>query len=299
MYRENWSDAGRPDRRPITIKGPEAGKDRSGRYVATLYGTGRVISVNHIYYTLDGFTIDGQEELADTPFPTDLASIDRFKNGVQSKVSDGRLIYVGAADDSRDITGITITNMFLNGGGGECVRLRNNAFGNIVADSVTLLGMFGTGAITTRRARYHNGEGVYIGTSRTRKAADARGDGSSNNVITATHPDVRLGVLPSREPHDTFLRNVCTATQVLRHAAATSSCGVRNVVRNKRVSDALHAEDPTTTRITTRAATSSNKAAVRSAAALMTRRRRPGPMAARVATLGHGHGDFAGAHRPC
>ena len=45
-----------------------------------------MISVDHSHYMFDGFTIDGQEELADTPFPTDLATIDAFKDSVQSKV---------------------------------------------------------------------------------------------------------------------------------------------------------------------------------------------------------------------
>ena len=48
---------------PITIKGPETGKDVNGRYKAVLYGLGgRVFSINHSYYTLSGFTIDGQTE---------------------------------------------------------------------------------------------------------------------------------------------------------------------------------------------------------------------------------------------
>ena len=84
---------------------------------------------------------------------------------MQAQVADGRLIYVGAADDSRDLTGITITNMFLNGAGGECVRLRNNAHDNAITDSVIqYCGMFGKGD-DDDRAAYHNGEGVYIGTS--------------------------------------------------------------------------------------------------------------------------------------
>jgi hypothetical protein len=244
VYRENLVTMrdGLPDA-PITIKGPEAGKDRSGRYVATLYGTGRVISVNHSYYTLDGFTIDGQEELADTPFPTDLATIDRFKNGVQSKVSDGRLIYVGAADDSRDITGITITNMFLNGAGGECVRLRNNAFGNIVADSVIqYCGMFGKGDDDDERARYHNGEGVYIGTSpNSKKQPMHRDDGSSNNLITRnviqTFGSECFNV--KENAHDNvFSDNVCTGnTESADHDGSNVELrGFRNVVRNNEIS---------------------------------------------------------------
>ena len=55
---------------PITIKGPETGKDVTGRYKAVLYGLGgRVFSINHSYYTLSGFTIDGQQSIARTEYP--------------------------------------------------------------------------------------------------------------------------------------------------------------------------------------------------------------------------------------
>jgi hypothetical protein len=46
------------------VRGPEERKDRAGRYEAVLFGTGRVISIDHNFYTLDGFTIDGQEALS-------------------------------------------------------------------------------------------------------------------------------------------------------------------------------------------------------------------------------------------
>jgi hypothetical protein len=131
---------------PITIKGPETGTDRAGRYQATLYGTGRVISVDHSYYRFEGFTIDGQEQLAGVPFPTDLGAVDAFKDSVQAKVADSRLIYIGAGETTRDLTGITITNMFLHGAGGECIRMRNNAHDNAVTDSVIqYCGMFAKG----------------------------------------------------------------------------------------------------------------------------------------------------------
>jgi hypothetical protein len=185
-YREqlqSWRD-GTPDA-PITIKGPETGKDKSGRYKAVVYGTGRVFSIDHSYITLDGFTIDGQEELAKTPFPTDLGAMDAFKTSVQSKVEDGRLIYVGAGDTTRDVTGVTINNMFLNGAGGECVRLRNNAHDNTITDSVIqYCGMFGKKSDNGKRAEFHNGEGVYIGTSpKSDSQPMHENDGSSRNVV--------------------------------------------------------------------------------------------------------------------
>ena len=155
---------GQPDA-PITVKGPETGKDRSGRYRATVFAPSRVLNIDHSHYVFEGFTIDGQENLANTPYPTDLGTIDAFKNSVQGQVSDSRLVYIGSSDDVRDVTGVTIRNMFLNGAGGECVRLRNNAHGNTITDSVVqYCGMYGKGG-DDNRTEYHNGEGIYIGTS--------------------------------------------------------------------------------------------------------------------------------------
>src|SRR3954454_10571079 len=93
---------------PITIQGPETGKDPAKRHVATLYGTGRIFNVDNSYYTLRGFTIDGQEALRGTTFPTQLAQATAFKQAVASKVTDGRLIYIGSNDAVRGVTGILI-----------------------------------------------------------------------------------------------------------------------------------------------------------------------------------------------
>jgi hypothetical protein len=171
---------------PITIKGPETGQDRSGRYQATVYGTDRIFSIDHSYYVLDGFTIDGQEKLKDRQFPTDLTAITAFKQSVATEVEDGRLVYIGASNESRDITGIEIRNMFLNGAGGECVRLRNNAHDNTIADSVIqYCGLFGKKSDDGGRFEFHNGEGVYIGTSpKSDSQPMAENDESSGNKIT-------------------------------------------------------------------------------------------------------------------
>ena len=67
---------------PITIKGPETGKNASGRYRAVLAGKGtggNVVSVNHSYYIFDGFTVDGQPGIDRSEYPSSLAS----RTGVQ------------------------------------------------------------------------------------------------------------------------------------------------------------------------------------------------------------------------
>jgi Right handed beta helix region len=228
---------------PITIRGPESGKDRAGRYRAVVYGTGRVVSVNHSYYTFDGFTIDGQEKLAATAYPTDLAAVTAFKNRVQPQVADGRLIYIGAADDTRDLTGITIHNMFLNGAGGECVRLRNNAHDNAITDSVIqYCGMFGKGD-DDERAKYHNGEGVYIGTSPNSDSQPMHAnDGSARNLVARntirTFGSECFNV--KENAHDNVLEdNVCSDnTESAEFDGSNIELrGHSNVVRNNEISD--------------------------------------------------------------
>jgi chitodextrinase len=169
---------------PITLQGPETGKARSGRYKAVLYGTGRIFNIDHGHYVLQGFTIDGQEKLASKTYPTTLSAVRGFKDANQSLVEDGRLIYVGSSDSSRDITGVVIRDMFLNGAGGECIRLRNNAHHNEVSDSVIQwCGMYGKGD-DVEGYKYHNGEGVYVGTSpKSTTQPMYANDTSSDNVV--------------------------------------------------------------------------------------------------------------------
>jgi Protein of unknown function (DUF1565) len=227
---------------PITIKGPETGKDRAGRYQAVVYGTGRVFSIDHSYYTLDGFTIDGQEQLSGTPFPDTIAAMDAFKDSVRSKVEDGRLVYVGAGDETRDLTGITITNMFLNGAGGECVRLRNNAHDNTISDSVIqYCGLFGKGD-DDERATYHNGEGVYIGTSpgSDDQPMHANDTSSGNRVSGNTIHTFGSECFDVKEnAHDNVLEgNDCAAnTESTDFTGSNVELrGHANVVRNNKIS---------------------------------------------------------------
>jgi chitodextrinase len=170
---------------PITIKGPETGKNVGDRYKAVLYGLGgRVFSISHSHYVLDGFTIDGQERIARTEYPASLSQARSFKDNVQSRAVDSKLLYVGANNDSRDITGVKISNMFLSGAGGECVRMRNRATNNLVVNSmIQWCGMFGKG-VEPEQYKYHNGEGVYIGTSpKSTTQPLYANDTSSGNVV--------------------------------------------------------------------------------------------------------------------
>jgi len=74
--------------------------------------------------------------------------------------------------------------MYLSGGGGECLRMRNNAYDNVIVDStITWCGMYGKGD-DVERAKYHNGEAVYIGTSpKSTTQPMYKNDSSSNNRV--------------------------------------------------------------------------------------------------------------------
>jgi hypothetical protein len=204
---------------------------------------GRVFSIDHSHYILEGFTIDGQEALAGTPLPTDLSAADAFKDREQANIADSKLIYIGAADESRGITGVTIRNMFLSGAGGECVRLRNNADHNTIADSVIqYCGMFAKDDDGGDRSPYHNGEGVYIGTSpKSDGQPMADNDTSSHNVITGniirTFGSECFNV--KENAHDNmFENNVCSdnTESAEFNGSNIELRGHNNVVRNNVIS---------------------------------------------------------------
>ena len=250
---------------PITIKGPETGTDRAGRYQAVLYGTGQIFNIDHSWITLDGFTIDGQEQLGGVPFSTDLRTIDAWKQSIQDRVEDGRLVYIGSSEQSRDITGVTINNMFLNGAGGECVRLRNNAHDNTISNSVIqYCGLYGKGD-GADRAVYHNGEGVYIGTS---PESDDQpmydNDTSSHNVVTRNiiRPFGAECFNIKENAHDNvFEDNVCSgnAESVEFGGSNVELRGYGNqcATTRSRTARATRSRSRTTARSTTAAATSS------------------------------------------
>jgi hypothetical protein len=229
---------------PITIKGPETGQDRSGRFQATLYGTDRIVSIDHSHYVFEGFTIDGQEKLKDRQYPEELSRVTAFKQSVAADVEDGRLIYVGASDVSRDITGIEIRNMFLNGAGGECIRLRNNAHDNVIADSVIqYCGMFGKKGDDSDRFEYHNGEGVYIGTSPESDSQPMHeNDESSGNRVTGniirTFGSECFNVKENAHSN-VFENNQCSGNveSVEFDGSNIELRGHDNVVRNNTISD--------------------------------------------------------------
>jgi hypothetical protein len=227
---------------PIVIKGPEHGKDPAERHRATVVEKSRVVNINHSHYVLEGFTIDGQEKLLGADYPTSLDDIDAFKRRVQDKVADSKLIYVGSADTSRDLTGITIQDMFLTGAGGECIRLRNNAHGNtITASVIQYCGLFGKD-VGDSKTEFHNGEGVYIGTSpgsddQPMAANDAGYDNRIEANIIRTYGTECLDV--KENAHDNvFEDNTCSdnAESTKDGGSLVELRGHDNVVRDNRIS---------------------------------------------------------------
>jgi len=144
-----------------------------------------VFSINHSYYTLSGFTIDGQQNIARTAYPavSSLSQIRTFKDSVQDRAVNSKLVYVGASTTLFDIVGTTISDMFLNGSGGECVRFRDRAANSLIDKStIQWCGMLGQGN-DTDQYKYHNAEGVYIGTSPKSTDQPLYANDTSNNIV--------------------------------------------------------------------------------------------------------------------
>jgi len=246
LYRERITTrvSGTSDH-PIVLKGPESGRNAAGRHRATVVDTSRIVNINHSHYVLESFTVEGQPDLRGTDYPTSLDDIGAFKRRVQERVADSKLIYVGSSDASRDITGVMIRDMFLTGAGGECVRLRNNAHDNTIADSVIqYCGMYGK-SVGDSDSEFHNGEGVYIGTSPgSSDQPMAANDSGSGNVITGnvirTFGTECLDV--KENAHDnTFEDNTCSdnAESTKDGGSLVELRGHDNVVRGNRLSRSL------------------------------------------------------------
>lgn len=197
---------------PITVEGTDTGLDLAKRGTTILTGSSRVFSINNSFYHLSGFTIDGEPALKTTVFPTTLQAVASFKNSIQSKVNDSSLIFIGAADSARGIAGVVINDMALVHAGGDCVRIANGAHNNIVEQStVAWCGMLANPLPGVYA--YHNGEGVYVGTSpkstdRSLHADDNAGDNLIVNNVINTYGSECLDV--KENSHDnTFRNNTC------------------------------------------------------------------------------------------
>ncbi len=141
---------------PITLKGS---KD-----VVIFGNRSRVIEIHHSYLVLDGFQVNGHWSVGET------------KENYRDK-----LIYVIGTGPKKGVEGLRLTNLLVQNGGGECIRLRYFAKNNEVSHStVRNCGVwdfrFSDGG--------KNGEGIYIGT-----APEQRKDGKNPTA----DPDVSTG----------------------------------------------------------------------------------------------------------
>jgi hypothetical protein len=197
---------------PITIEGTDTGLNLAKRGKTIVTGISRVLSINNSFYHLSGFTIDGEPALTSTVFPGALAAVKPFKDSIQSKVADSSLIFIGASDAARGIAGVVIADMALEHAGGDCVRIANGAHNNIVEQStIAWCGMMANPAPGV--FAYHNGEGIYVGTSpkstdRAMHADDNSGDNLIANNVINTYGSECLDV--KENSHDnTFRNNTC------------------------------------------------------------------------------------------
>jgi hypothetical protein len=173
--------------RPIVVEGQERGMSLSDRYKTVLYGIGHVFTIQNNHYVLRGFTIDGEQGLEEhrplATWPTRPSAIYAFKQSVQGFVENSHPIVVDGGPH-KDVTGTVIDDMWISSASGECVRFRDGASGGIVENSV--IEWCGLEARSIPRTYpYHNGEGVYIGTS-PKSTSETRHLDDPTNHITVT-----------------------------------------------------------------------------------------------------------------
>jgi hypothetical protein len=165
----------------IVVEGPASD-------TATLFGTSHVMAIKNSYYTLRNFAIDGQEQVESqyplSAWPTQMSQIGEFKASVAPLVNNDRLIYIDSGSAGAGVTGTIIDHMTLTGAGGECIRIRDNATRNIIENSaIRYCGMYPQA--TAGKFTYHNGEGVYIGTSpKSAGLSSYLDDRSNGNLVT-------------------------------------------------------------------------------------------------------------------
>jgi hypothetical protein len=180
---------------PIVVEGQEQGMSLSDRYKTVLYGVGHIFTVQNNDYVLRGFTIDGQRSLEQhrplTTWPTRPSEIYGFKKSVQAYVHNSHPIVVDGGP-RKDVHGTIIDNMWISGAAGECVRFRDGASDGIVEDSVIQwCGLEGQTVPDTYL--FHNGEGVYIGTSPKSTSETRHSDDPTNHITVESDRILTFG----------------------------------------------------------------------------------------------------------
>jgi hypothetical protein len=207
----------------ITIEGPP-----SGNGTAMLFGTTHVMGIKNSYYTLQDFSIDGQQKVeAQEPvsaWPTTPATVAAFKQSITSIVVNDRLVYIDSGSTSAAVTSTVLNHMTLTGAGGECVRIRNKTTNTIVENTVIrYCGMFPV--VQTGVFTYHNGEGVYIGTSpkSTTLSGYANDTSSGNSLVGDTITTFGSECLDIKENAHNNALEQSTCADNLEPAADTGS----------------------------------------------------------------------------
>ncbi|CAM9155831.1 unnamed protein product [Ectocarpus sp. 12 AP-2014] len=173
MYNEELvSSRDGEEGKPITITGSrDAVLSGTGK-------TGRLFEINHFYWTVNGFTIDG-----------------KMGEGEKEEDFQDKLLYVIGNRETRvikrygtefrsSIDGIVISNMHLTRASGECLRLRYfvtgaEIFGNVISNC-------GIGDFVFGGMKAKNGEVIYVGTS-SNQWSDGKGFSDEPDVCRFIH----------------------------------------------------------------------------------------------------------------
>jgi hypothetical protein len=200
-------------RENVTITGPRAAVVKGG-------GEGRVIQIQHDGTTLSGFTVDGLHGDPDD------------RSGYRSK-----LIYVMSTTPGDGVDDLTIRNMELRNGGGECLRLRYLVTGAEIAhNTITNCGIYDYRFDNGGK----NGEAIYLGTAPAQQgrngAPDDRPDVSRDNWIHSNVIDTQGNECVDIKENSTanlVENNDCTG-QLDPDSAGLDARGSGNIFRGNR-----------------------------------------------------------------
>ncbi len=221
------------------ILGPETGLTKSDRYKAVLANTaGIALVINSNYWDVSGFTINGQPGYPDNQHTyttsTSRAAVDSFKTAHQSNFNSTKLLYVGQAHSGTH--DIHISDMWFSDSGGECVRFRENAHAILLEDSqIQYCGLFKK---KINGYNYHNGEGVYVGTSPKSTGEQGFANDTTNNVTVQNNTiwtwGTECGEFKENEHDNLFTGNKCAHSEepVTSSGSILETRGGNNMISN-------------------------------------------------------------------
>lgn len=201
------------------IVGTETGLTKSNRYKAVLAASAgnTALTINSDYWDLSGFTINGQPDYNDNTqtytTSTSQSTVDSWKDSHQGDFSSTKLLYVG--DSHSGTNNLDIGDMWFSDSGGECVRFRENAHDIYFHDNqVQYCGLFKK---TLNGYDYHNGEGVYVGTSPKSTGEEGYANDTTNTLEIEGNTiwtwGTECGEFKENEHDNSFSFNTCAHSE--------------------------------------------------------------------------------------